>query len=254
MKTRVLLAKYIRDPRRWEPMNIGVIVVRGEEARAHFVGERDGGSIDARTTRHIVGDTEVFAEWVRYWRSALERGEDGANELLERTTQNYWVADQGELWLNGDDSGLEELARRYFGELVSRADDESDATVPHLKERVEAVLLQAEISEAAHSFQRDAIVTASGLEPPERYKFHYRAENGHVTIGQRVSLEPVFIHDVMWKFEHLPDDYRRVAFVVGEEASEDLGPTLVHLKARSRVIDVFAPAAVDEVREVFVGD
>ncbi len=79
MTTRVLLAKYIRDPRRWEPVNVGVIVVRGDEARARFVGEREAGGVDGRTTRHIVGDTEVFAEWVRYWRGALAAGSDGAS-------------------------------------------------------------------------------------------------------------------------------------------------------------------------------
>ena len=253
MRTRVLLAKYIRDPRRWEPINVGVIVVRGEQAQARFVGEREGGgSIDGRKTRHVVGDTEVFSEWVRYWRHALERGEAGAGEVLGRKTPNYWVAEQGEVWLDADEASLDELANRYFSDLVNRADDESDAAAPQLRNRVEAVLHQAEIFDDAHRFERDAIVTAVKLDPPERYKFHYRSENGRITIGQRVSLEALYIHDVLWKFAHLPDDYRRVAFVAGEEAPEDLGPTLAALRSQSHVIDVFSPAAVDEVRKAFV--
>ncbi|MGH2935986.1 MAG: hypothetical protein ACRDL2_15935 [Gaiellaceae bacterium] len=248
------MAKYIRDPRRWEPLNVGVIVVRGDEARARFIGERDGGgSIDGRTTRHIVGDPEVFGEWVRYWRQAVEQGEEGAAEILARQTPNYWVADQGELWLDGDETTIEELARRYFSELVLRGDDAADASAPQLKERVELVLEQAEISSTPR-FERDAVVKAAKLDPPENYKFHYKAENGHVTVGHRVSLEPIFIHDVLWKFEHLPDDYTRVAFVAGDEAAAELAPTLVHLRSLSHVINVFELDAVDETRKVFIGD
>jgi hypothetical protein len=251
MTTRVLLAKYIRDPRRWEPINVGVIVLRGDEAHAHFLGERTGGSIDARTTRHIVGDAEVFAEWVKYWRQALAVGAEGAREILNRTTPNYWIAEQGEVWLDAENTSVEDLAARYFGELVVRREEEGDATAPQLKERVDRVIEQAGLLEAVEHFERDATVLA-GSDPPERYRFHYRAQNGHITIGHRVSLDPIYLHDALWKFSNLPAEYTRVAFIAGEEAPEEIAPTLIHLNKRAHVIDAFAPVAVDEVRKLFL--
>jgi hypothetical protein len=250
MSTRVLVAKYIRDPRRWEPINVGVVVVRDGEAQARFIGEREPGAIDRRRLRYLVGDTEVFSEWVRYWRGALAEGAEGAAQILERTTPNYWVAEQGEVWFDGEDLPIDEVVRRYFGELVLRSEDESDAAAPQLKERVEQVLEHAELFKFSQ-FERDPIVEAAKLDPPERYKFHYLARNGHVTVGQRVSIDAVHIHDVLWKFSHLGDDYRCVAFVAGEEAPRELAPTLVHLRKSAHVIDAFAQSAVDEVRHVF---
>jgi hypothetical protein len=248
MTTRVLLAKYIRDPRRWEPINVGVVLLRGDDVRARFVGEREGGIIDGRVTRHIVGDAEVFSEWVRYWRRSLAEGASGAVDVLARKTPNYWVAEQGEVWFDGEDLSLDELTHRYFAELVLRGEDDTDATAPQLRERADRVLEQVLFDGVR--VERDAIVTAAKLDPPERYKFHYRVENGHVTIGHRVSLETVHLHDALWKFSHLPDEYAKIAFVAGEEAPDELAPTLIHLTRHARVIDVLAPSAEDELRKV----
>jgi hypothetical protein len=250
MTTRVLVAKYIRDPRRWEPLNVGVVVVRGDEVHARFIGEREDGTIDRRSTRFVVGDTEVFSEWVRYWRRAIADGAGAAAEILEHKTPNYWVADQGEVWLDTEGMSVDELARRYFADLVLRGEEDSDAMAPQLKERVERLIEQAELFKA-EKFERDPIVKATKLDPPERYKFHYLTRNGSVTIAQRVSVDPVHIHDILWKFEHLDDAYRRVAFVAAQDVPDELEPTLIHLKRNSRVIDVLGSSAVAEVREAF---
>jgi hypothetical protein len=250
MTTRVFVAKYIRDPRRWEPTNVGVIVARGDDVEARFIGERADGGVDRRSAR-FVGDTEVFGEWVRYWRRALNRGAEGTKEVLSRRTPNYWVADQGELWFDGEGVELAELARRYFDELVQRLDDEgADASAPQLRQRVDRLLQQAELVKSK-GFQRDATIEAVRLDPPEKYKFHYVVANGRITVGQRVSLDPVFVHDVLWKFSHLPENYGRVAFVPGPEAPDELGPTLVHLGRNAHVIDVSSASAEKDVRQAF---
>jgi hypothetical protein len=251
MTTRILVAKYIRDPRRWEPVNVGVVVLQGDRAEARFIGERLGGTIDRRRARYVVGDTEVYQEWVRYWRRAIASGASGVTEILERKAPNYWVGDQGQVWFDGDGASLDELTGRYFAELVERGeDDDRDAAAPQLRQRVDGLLQQADLFKS-DQFERDPVIETVDLDPPERYRFHYLARNGHATVGQRVSLDSVQVHDVLWKFQHLPDDYSRVAFVAGEEAPEDVAPALIHLSRAARLINVSSPSAVDEVREAF---
>jgi hypothetical protein len=70
-------------------------------------------------------------------------------------------------------------------------------------------------------------------------------------VGHRVSLEPVHLHDALWKFTNLTDDYRRIAFVAGDEAPSELRAPLIHLRKNAHVIDVFGSSAVDELRDLF---
>lgn len=251
MKTRILVAKYIEDARRWEPVNVGVFVLRGDEAQARFLGERGaGGGVDRRRLRYRVGDTEAYGEWVAFWRRSLERpGEAVADAILSVARPNYWVADQGEVWFDGEAQPLDALADRYFDELVQPSEEADEP--PQLKQRVDHVLAQARLFERG-DLQTNVTVEAD-LDPPERYKFHYLLENGRKTVAHRVGLEPVWLHDALWKFDHLPRDLGKVAFVAAEEAAEELAPTLQHLRERARVIDVNSPAAVDDIIAAFTG-
>jgi hypothetical protein len=138
----------------------------------------------------------------------------------------------------------------YFAELVLRGDDETDAVAPQLRERVDNVLEQAQLFAAAH-IERDGLVEASRLDPPERYKFHYVSRHGKTIVGHRVSVDNVHLHDALWKFSNLLD-VRCVAFVAPEEAPEELHATLIHLSRRSRVIDAFSDSAIEEAVDAFL--
>jgi hypothetical protein len=65
---------------------------------------------------------------------------------------------------------IEELARRYFSELVQREEDETDAAAPQLKERVELVLEQSKLFEGA-AIVRDWTVLAAKLDPRKESSF-----------------------------------------------------------------------------------
>lgn len=249
MSTRILIAKYIDDFRRWEPRNIGVIVVSdGIEAR--FVGERDDGRIDGRVARPYVGDTDIYQEWVKYWRRVLKEGPSGIKEALLRSTDNYWLTETGEVWVGDESASV--MARRYFDELIGRVSEpESETASLRLKPAVERLLEEAGIA-SDPSFTRDKRVQAMG-KPNVSYRFQYYWENGRKVVGQRVPLSlPVYVHDALWKFTKIPNEFGIVAFVSTEEASDGTWSELQSEAPQgTQVVDVDDKKAVDRVKQAF---
>jgi hypothetical protein len=248
MAARIYVAKYIRDPRRWEPRNIGIFVVDEHGLAGKFIGERADGSVDKRSVKGFVRNTEVYEEWVKYWRRTLMAG--GIEEILESTTPHFWVAESGEVWI-GDETP-EKLVERYFSELVLKKEgEEDDRAAAQLRTAVERLLTETGVANSP-AFARDETLESSGLTPPERFQFQYILQDGRTVVGQRVSLasEP-YVHDALWKFSHLHDDIRRVAFVA--ESEEDASLHRSHLEQLSKIVDVGQPSAADLVRDAFLG-
>src|SRR5438067_1720912 len=99
LTTEIYVAKYIPDTRRWEPVNVGVVVFTSEGSAGRFLGETARGS-DHRQTRHVVADPEVYDEWLKYWRRAINKNDREA--ITETNTLSYWVAKAGEIWVEDE--------------------------------------------------------------------------------------------------------------------------------------------------------
>jgi hypothetical protein len=247
MAAKIYVAKYIKDPRRWEPLNIGVFVVDEHGLAGRFIGEKDDGSVDKRSVRHLVESTEVYEQWVKYWRRMLADGAIG--EILKTTAPQYWIAESGEVWM-GEETP-ENLVKRYFAELVVRDGPEDDPAAFRLRTSVEKLLVETGVAQSP-AFTRDGRFESQDLDPPEEFQFQYALQDSRIVVGQRVPLasEP-FVHDALWKFSHLKEDIERVAFVFAED--DDVVPHRRHLARFSTVVDVARPSAGEVVREVFFG-
>ena len=106
--TRICLAKYIPDERRWEPRNVGIIVTNTDEIASRFLAEKDA--------QRIVNDIENYQSWVSYWKRTLTRGDEGLQEILDRTKNSYWIAEAGQVLLGAATPAA--LVDEYFDQLV----------------------------------------------------------------------------------------------------------------------------------------
>jgi hypothetical protein len=247
MAAKIYVAKYIKDPRRWEPRNIGVFAVDEHGLAGRFIGEKDDGSVDRRSVRQLVENTEVYEQWVKYWRRMLA---DGAiEEILKTTAPQYWIAESGEVWM-GEETP-DDLVDRYYSELVARNGQEDDPAAFRLRASVERLLTETGVAQSP-AFTRDGRFESQDLDPPEEFQFQYALRDSRIVVGQRIPLasEP-FVHDALWKFSHLRNDIEKVAFVIEED--DEAVPHRRHLARWSTVVDVGQPNAGDLVREAFLG-
>ena len=249
MTTRVYVAKFVADPARWEPRNVGVLVTRGAERAAWFIGESQPGKIDGREVRHVVGAADTYKSWVEFWRTEIvERGRE-PTELANVPGSAYFVAEAGEIWL-GADGPLGSVVHEYFDRLVRPAPPEPKQE--DLQVTVERILKRVDVWNRKE-FRRDYELEAHGPEGTERLRFNYAYRNGSLIVGQRVPLVEAYAHDALWRFTSIAKDVKRVAFVAGvgsEPRNEDWWPVLENA---ARVVDVSEPDAEDRVAELFLG-
>jgi hypothetical protein len=244
---RIFVAKYIPDVRRWEPRNVGVFVEERGGFESRFFGEVQPGVTDHRTTRHVVNDPEVYDEWVSYWRRATT-----IEELAQRQVANYWVAEAGEVWLAEEDTDAATIADRYYRELIAEPPEEREVA---LERRVERLLRDSGVL-GSEAFQRDVEIESDPRKLPERqrYKFPYAVENGRLTVGQRVSFHVPYFNDALWKFTHVRDEIRKVAFIDARDTPAqpaELSTPVSLLQRESEVIDVGDPQALNSVADAF---
>lgn len=109
------IAKYVEDPFRNEPRNVGIIVSTGDEWAARFAGERDDGTIDGRWLRSFKY-AEVYKQWMQYWRDQV--ADEKIDEIVNAATSNYFVVRGGEVSDTGSDSAAA-VCKFLYGLIVS---------------------------------------------------------------------------------------------------------------------------------------
>ena len=98
------IAKYVDDPFRNEPRNVGVIVEVNGALAARFFGEREDGVFDARKIRTKFLYPNVYSQWRDFWREKVR--ERDIPSILKGTTQNFYVEAGGEVTdIGSDNSG-----------------------------------------------------------------------------------------------------------------------------------------------------
>jgi hypothetical protein len=250
MTTQIYLAKYVPDPARWEPRNVGVIVLADDSVRCRFLGEKTSGVIDGRSIRHSVGaPAGVYREWVRFWRRTIIDERRDPASLQARPEATFFVQPAGEVWVEArPDAPIDDLVGEYFHRLV--ADEEPPGAV-ELKVEVERLLTETGMS-SRPEFKRDVVIESSGrlARHRERFRFPYSFENSHRLVGHRVPLGiDTLMHDALYRYLNLPHDVRAISFVHGFDEVAG-SPAAANLATLSTIIDVATPVAGAELESL----
>src|SRR5712672_3473308 len=149
---QLAVVRYIQDPVRNEPRNVGVIAWAPGQVAARFVGEGQGSDLDLRRVSPLlVTDRKTYGDWVQFWRRHIDAGQvadpiEGATVSVEKqsflsalaaaTRGNYELRLGAEAYLPKG-LGLEAAVREAFGRFVEPsayevpafvADDEKGAS------------------------------------------------------------------------------------------------------------------------------
>ena len=140
---RLSVIRYVPDPVRDEPRNVGVVAWRSGEVAARFMGEDEAGDLDRRhVSRRLIPDRQAYVDWVAFWRTQLAEqsisdpvqrrqvpvGDAAFLEALANVTRGgFQVRDGGEA-AGAKDWTLHRLVNEAFERLVASAEwgDESE--------------------------------------------------------------------------------------------------------------------------------
>src|ERR1044071_705023 len=116
MRASYWVAKYVDDPFRNEPRNVGVIVSLGEDIAARFVGEREDGTYDGRRVGARFRYANVYGQWRDFWRAKIHAR--SIDEIVKAKTPNYFIQSGGEVSNTGTDS-VADICEFLYSFLVS---------------------------------------------------------------------------------------------------------------------------------------
>ena len=264
MSVQILVAKYVDDIRRWEPRNVGLLVRHGDTYAGRFVGEREDGTVDGRKLRWNE-DSEIYRDWIRFWRGALSAGESGVAEALRLSVDNYLLVDAGEVWIGGEDFTAEQILDRYYHAIVDQRTDHQGADEePSLFDLAESVLARAGatlLTTFRHDFEVEGQMTVPGAAGTtsliaEPYRFHYGWQNGHTVVAHRVALgDQDRVDAALWRFGHLPEEYASIALVRGDTRTRLQSILMRQLEViTSLVVDVEVEDAPLRLRPLLIGE
>lgn len=100
MSAKFWVAKYVQEPIRFEPKNIGVIVQKNNVFTSRFLGQKDNLTLDQRKLKGFKFPT-VYVQWYSYWQSCLNKHD--IDSILKSATANYFVVAGGEVTDTGSD-------------------------------------------------------------------------------------------------------------------------------------------------------
>jgi len=240
--TKIYVAKYVPDPARWEPRNIGVVVAGKDRTVARFIGEKAAGGIDGHRVRHDVGaPAQIYREWVEYWQRMISEGADLAN-LATREGADFMLVEAGDVWLERGRSLKDQLAD-YFSRLVQPDAEPGEA---ELRRQVEEVLAVSDFGPEVQ-LKRDVVVPGKNVKGKEPVKFAYGFQNGHLIVGHRVALGiETLVHDALYRYIAVGDQVPKVTFV--QATPGDSKAHLATLREYSTVIDVSSPDAAGDLQ------
>lgn len=235
--TRLAVIRYVPDPVRDEPRNVGVIAWRAGEVAARFVGEDDAGDLDRRhISRRLIEDRQTYVEWVHYWRTQLAArsihdpvedadvavGEAGFLQALANATRGgFEVRSRGEV-VAADDWDLRRIVGESFERLVEPpdwgdTDDEEEAIgkAHHRKLAWNACrALMRHHYQEKRDFVRDFRVTGEtgkGNEVPAVFDIGVRAPVDLVSQGELLLVDAVSLAAAPNQLSDVVDRARAVA-------------------------------------------
>ncbi len=239
MNDTYLVVKYVDDPIRREPRNVGIMLFDSREGRWHhrFTVEAEDRPIDGRSLRRFAS-SETYKEWYHFWTRAMERGvahpvtgeqvDPGDAAFVEALSvyggANYAV-EMGEPTVIPDEGARgSDLVNFLFRRLVDSG-AETDAAEETWSARMASIISTYRLNENPHWSARYPLTVAVG-HVHEELVFPYAYENGLLRLYKRVSVTAASmdteigqraVHDVLWCFmkaaQTRRSDLSRVALV-----------------------------------------
>lgn len=251
MATRYFLVKYVPDPRRQEPRNVGVIVENSGEFAFHFAGKSaDGDSLDGRRLKKYGISRELFSPWIEYIQDHLdaERFEDLLT-YRERKPASVWVELAGHEYVEIESPFA--FSAHLFNELVATTTTDHDE--PTMQQRIESIFDRANVD-----FRRQLRLPGRfnptsetvdlpfdyGVKGTEKVAFDFASTRGgmSVALSLRSKIDAV---------KNISSDARFAIFYAQSGHEEDLDDFLLPVEKQAISIDVDNPIeAVEAVRYV----
>ncbi len=205
------LVKYVPDPFRNEPKNIGVVVEAEGRGAVRLVGQK-GDILDGRRVRGIVRSSRTLRAWLEYLEYHLESGSfrEQLERLSGRSGQNYLIEPRGVL-LNAPDATIKEIAEGLFQELVGESTSSDE---PSIDEIANTLLYRRLKVPQGHRIERNVVYTVELNGEPHDVGFDYRYENGRTTLLDKITLSPQDriirqkVHDLLFRIEHVREDLK----------------------------------------------
>ena len=208
MSARYWVAKYVDDPFRNEPRNVGIIVSTPDGLAARFAGERDDLSMDKRRLGQRFKYADVYLQWVDYWREQIAN--ENLTEIIGAVTPNYYVVSGGEVSDTGaDDPSI--ICNFLYNLLVS------DASVMEAFELVTETDAEHDLAwEVSSAFAEWAILADSPtlhVRRPIKKKQHIK--------GSHATHEPSFSQQngKLYLFEAIDFNAKKPKLLVSGPAS-----------------------------------
>jgi len=186
-----LIAKFVSDLFRNEPVNIGVIVWIDGAVESKFLAERENGDIDGRhLPKEIKNHTSVYKQWIDTWRKWTQkdklspigrsenflRGDARFMDALQSTGRgNYILESGGEILEEVVAENIAEVVNHLFERLVSQSEKEEEhQTAEQVRDRL---VLDANVW-ADNRLQRDKSVECEMGGKTIHPEFHLYVGNG----------------------------------------------------------------------------
>ncbi len=232
MTARWYTAKYVRDIRRNEPRNVGVVLCVDGRVWSRFLGEQNG-RIDGNKIRWL-GSPDNYRIWVNFWREMLSEHADNPERVLlqGRPSSNYYVEQSGER-ISGTIDDPERFIEELYDVLVNRGRPEDASS--SVQEHSESVLQKLNVWDRV---ERNVL-----LVHKDHVRYDYRINN---TFAHLMRVVPIGSpSEISWErakaaahtFENTPDvlsDGRKtnkIALVSGENSAADEMVAMLQSKA-----------------------
>lgn len=182
MSTRWHLIKYMADPRRREPRNVGLALETPDGWLLKFLGEEKPGLINGQKIRSTHLQKDVYTSWVEYYRrkATLNRWTD-VEHLNVNRPGNFFTELAGEIFET--DESANQLLKRLYAELVEEPKKLSPSEIFHSKIRDVFELAQIEPEEHVRV---PAKWSDSGENVSVEFDFGY--QNGQFHVMDAVSI------------------------------------------------------------------
>ncbi|MFI5644179.1 hypothetical protein [Kitasatospora sp. NPDC051705] len=260
MATNWYLVKYVPDPFRNEPRNIGVVVESSGYGVARFIGQHQDG-LDGRKARGVVRSTKMLRAWLEYIEYHLDSGtfHESVLKSVSRPGQNYRIEPRGSLLTPSEETNLQAVAEDLFRELVG---EPAPSGVRSIDDLANELLFRKLQVPADRMIERDVSYTVLLHGEPRELDFDYRYQNGRtnlldkITLSSQDKLVRQKVNDLLFRIEHAQRDaeIKDPAFVTlydlgKSERSDSVESHLRAIEQFSHTVNIRDENAAEDVAE-----
>ncbi|WP_157855146.1 hypothetical protein [Kitasatospora purpeofusca] len=254
------LVKYVPDPFRNEPRNIGVVVESSGYGVARFIGQHQDG-LDGRKVRGIVRSPKMLRAWLEYLEYHLDSGtfHESVLKSVGRPGQSYQIEPRGSLLASTEETNLRIVAEELFHELVG---EPAPSGVKSIDDLANDLLFRKLRVPANHKIERDVTYTVLLQGEPRELDFDYRYQNGRtnlldkITLSSQDRLARQKVNDLLFRIEHARQDAKieNPAFVTlydlgKSERSNSIESHLRAIERFSHTVNIRDQHAAEDVAE-----